>query len=68
MTTKMTIYEAVGGEAGVRRIVELLSRVQAHRSWAVFPEDITPVMDKQTLFLTQFFGGPWRYSDQYGLR
>ena len=68
MTTKMTIYDAVGEEAGVRAIVEAFyPRVQAHPLLGpLFPEDITPVMDKQTLFLTQFFGGPMRYSDQYG--
>jgi hemoglobin len=32
----------------------------------LFPEDIRPVMEKQILFLTQFFGGPPLYSEQHG--
>lgn len=32
----------------------------------LFPEDIMPVVEKQHLFLSQFFGGPSLYSDQYG--
>ncbi|MFS0723459.1 globin [Paenibacillus sp. 1P07SE] len=68
MNNKMTIYEAVGGDAGIRTIVEAFyPKVQAHPLLGpLFPEDITPVMDKQTLFLTQFFGGPMLYSEQYG--
>lgn len=32
----------------------------------LFPEDINPVMEKQYMFLTQFFGGPPLYSEAYG--
>ncbi|MCG7410420.1 globin [Paenibacillus sp. ACRRX] len=63
-----TIYEAIGGEQTVRRMVEAFyPRVQAEPLLApLFPEDITPVMEKQFMFLTQFFGGPALFSDAYG--
>jgi hemoglobin len=41
--------------------------VQAHPLLKpIFPENIEPVMEKQTLFLTQFLGGPALYTDRYG--
>ncbi|AWB45909.1 globin [Paenibacillus sp. CAA11] len=63
-----TLYELIGGEAAIRKLVEAFyPRVQQHPLLGpLFPEDITPVMDKQYLFLSQFLGGPSLYSDQYG--
>lgn len=63
-----TIYEAMGGAAAVRRLVEAFyPKVKETALLApLFPEDIEPVMEKQILFLTQFFGGPSLYSDEYG--
>jgi len=63
-----SVYEAIGGAATVRKIVEgFYPKVQQHPLLApLFPEDIMPVMDKQYMFLTQFFGGPTLYSDAYG--
>jgi hemoglobin len=68
MTKNNTIYEAIGGESAVRKLVEAFyTRVQRHPLLApIFPEDITPVMEKQYLFLTQFFGGPSLFSEQHG--
>ncbi|MFC5648335.1 globin [Paenibacillus solisilvae] len=68
MNNYSTIYEAVGGTKGVERIVQsFYPKVQEHPLLGpLFPSDITPVMEKQTLFLSQFFGGPSLYSDQYG--
>lgn len=62
-----TIYEAIGGEPALRRLVEAFyPKVQAHPLLGpIFPADIRPVMEKQFLFLSQFFGGPSLYSDQY---
>jgi len=67
-TNHTTIYEAIGGEPTIRRIVEAFyPRVQAHPDLGpIFPEDIMPVMEKQFMFLTQFFGGPSLFSDMYG--
>ncbi|MEK0315357.1 globin domain-containing protein [Cohnella sp. 56] len=63
-----SLYEAIGGADTVRRIVEgFYPKVQQHPLLApLFPEDIMPVMEKQYMFLTQFFGGPSLYSDAYG--
>jgi hemoglobin len=63
-----TIYEAIGGAETIRRLVEAFyPKVQAHPNLGpLFPEDITPVKEKQYMFLTQFFGGPRLYSDKYG--
>ncbi|MGG1517528.1 globin [Paenibacillus oryzisoli] len=67
-TNSNTVYDLMGGAATIRRLVEAFyPKVQAHPLLGpLFPEDISPVMDKQYLFLTQFFGGPQLYSDQYG--
>lgn len=58
----------MGGADTVSRLVQAFyPKVQADPSIGpLFPEDIEPVMEKQTLFLTQFFGGPPLYSDRYG--
>ncbi|WP_438446415.1 globin [Gorillibacterium sp. sgz5001074] len=63
-----SLYEQMGGAPVLRRVVEAFyPKVQAHPLLGpLFPEDIMPVMEKQMLFLTQFFGGPTLYSDQYG--
>ncbi len=64
----MDLYEYMGGADTIRRIVEAFyPKVQAHPLLApIFPEDITPVMEKQYLFLTQFFGGQPLYTAQHG--
>jgi hemoglobin len=63
-----TLYQRMGGEETIRRIVEsFYPRVQKDPLLApLFPEDIEPVMEKQRLFLTQFFGGPPLYSRVHG--
>ena len=61
-------YEWIGGAEKVSQLVDAFyKRVQQHPDLKpIFPEDIIPVRDKQYLFLTQFFGGPHLYSEQYG--
>lgn len=68
MSAYANIYDAVGGADTIRDIVEkFYPKVQAHPLLApLFPEDIRPVMEKQYMFLTQFFGGPSLYSDEFG--
>jgi hemoglobin len=65
---RQTLYQLMGGAVTVRRLVEAFyPKVQAHPLLApLFPQDIIPVMEKQNLFLTQFFGGPMLYSEQHG--
>lgn len=61
-------YELIGGAATVRKLVEAFyPKVQQNEEIGpLFPEDITPVMEKQYMFLTQFFGGPALYTEEYG--
>jgi hemoglobin len=68
LSTHNTLYEAIGGEPVVRDLVEkFYPMVQADPLLSpLFPENIRPVMEKQFLFLTQFFGGPPLYSDRFG--
>jgi hemoglobin len=65
---ELTPFQAIGGTETIRRIVNAFyPLVQANPLIGpLFPENIEPVMEKQVLFLTQFFGGPTLYSDQYG--
>lgn len=68
MNRNISLYEAIGGENTIRAMVEsFYPKVQADPLIGhLFPADIEPVMEKQYQFLTQFFGGPSLYSDQYG--
>src|SRR4030095_3698814 len=68
MNRNISLYEALGGAETIRLIVEsFYPKVQAHPLIGpLFPPDIDPVIEKQYLFLTQFFGGPSLYSDKYG--
>jgi hemoglobin len=63
-----TIYEMMGGSETLQRLIEAFyPKVQGHPLLGpLFPEDIEPIMEKQFMFLTQFFGGPALYSEQYG--
>ncbi|NQX68892.1 globin [Paenibacillus alba] len=65
---RSTLYELMGGAETVRRIVEAFyPKVQQHPLLApLFPSNIDPVIEKQILFLSQFFGGPSLYSDVHG--
>jgi hemoglobin len=64
----LSIYDRIGGEKALVYLVEqFYARVQKNELLApLFPENIQPVIDKQILFLTQFFGGPSLYSDTHG--
>lgn len=68
MNSELSIYEQLGGGETIRKLVEsFYPKVQQNAVIShLFPEDINPVMDKQYLFLTQFFGGPPLYTEQYG--
>lgn len=63
-----TIYDAIGGATAIRDVVEkFYPKVQKDPLLSpIFPEDIRPVMEKQYMFLSQFFGGPSLYSDAHG--
>jgi len=63
-----TLYDAVGGEQGIRRLVEAFypKVYQDEDLLPLFEGEMEVIMHKQFLFLSQFTGGPSLYSDQYG--
>lgn len=58
------VYEQAGGDATFRRLVDAFyARVEADPVLRpLFPADLGPGKERQFLFLTQFFGGPPRYT------
>ena len=68
MTETTTVYEMIGGADTIAALVDAFySRVVEHPGLRpLFPDDITPVRNRQYKFLTQLFGGPRLYSDLYG--
>jgi hemoglobin len=65
---QQSIYELIGGADTIRRLIDAFySKVATHPDLKpIFPDDLTEVANKQSLFLTQFFGGPTLYSDKFG--
>jgi len=63
-----TIYEAIGGYDTVDTLVtHFYKRVGKHPDLTpIFPEDLTETARKQRKFLTQFFGGPSLYNEEFG--
>ncbi|MFC4559333.1 globin [Virgibacillus kekensis] len=68
MTRPGTIYEAIGGFDTIDKIVtEFYKRVGNHPTLTpIFPDDLTWTAQKQSWFLTQFFGGPQLYNENRG--
>lgn len=56
MNSNESLFDNLGGAEGVHRLVEVFySKVQLHPQLSpLFPEDITPVLEKQYQFLSQF--------------
>ncbi len=66
-----TIYSRLGGETGVRNIVDrfydLMSELPAAQQVRdLHPVDLTESRDKLFKFLSGFYGGPSLYIQQYG--
>lgn len=70
MNPNQSLYDNLGGAEGLHRLVEVFySKVQLHPQLSpLFPEDITPVLEKQYQFLSQFFGGPALFRRSMGIR
>ena len=68
MSTPGTLFEAIGGQEAIDRIIKgLYERIGKHPALiAIFPEDLTESARKQRLFLTQFLGGPPIYTEDRG--
>ncbi|HJV44531.1 MAG TPA: globin [Bacillota bacterium] len=63
-----TPYEEIGGEETIEKLVQnFYPKVYADPILRpLFQDDITIIMKKQKMFLTQFLGGPPLYSQVYG--
>ncbi|MFD1989152.1 globin [Paenibacillus nicotianae] len=68
MKFDQSLYVLLGEADGIKRLVEAFyPKVQRDPLIGpLFPEDINPVMEKQYMFLSQFFGGPALFSEAYG--
>ena len=69
--TEKTTYELIGGEEGVRALVDrfydLMDLDQAYAGIRQMnPQDLTSSRDKLYLFLSGWMGGPDLYVQQYG--
>lgn len=65
---EQSIYEMIGGEPTFQKLVDAFyARVEADPVLRpVFPADLEAGKQAQFLFLSQFFGGPTRYSEERG--
>ncbi len=63
-----TIYDTIGGQPAVDKIVDsLYTHIGVNETLLpIFPEDLEESARKQRLFLTQFFGGSPLYSEERG--
>jgi hemoglobin len=68
MTPTRFLYESIGGDATFRRLVDdFYRRIEADAFLRpLFPADLGPGKEGQFLFITQYFGGPQRYTEQRG--
>ncbi|EJY55493.1 globin [Alicyclobacillus hesperidum URH17-3-68] len=64
----LTVYEAIGGEATMRKLVEsFYDKVAADTLLRpLFPPTFDDVKERQFWFLTQLFGGPRLYTERRG--
>jgi hemoglobin len=66
-----SLYELLGGEAGVRKLVDrfydlMESSPEAARVRAIHPPDLTNSRDKLFMFLSGWSGGPALYVQKFG--
>lgn len=68
MSIPGTIYEAIGGQEAIDNIANNLYKhvAQEPKLMEIFPEDLNESARKQSLFLTQLFGGPQLYLEERG--
>ena len=68
MPNSATLFERLGGRAGIERIVDAFyARIEHDEGLRpLFPPDLGPGRERQKLFLEQWLGGEERYSAQHG--
>ncbi|NIR29407.1 MAG: group II truncated hemoglobin [Gammaproteobacteria bacterium] len=69
--SEATPYELIGGEAGVRELVDRFydlmdRRPEAAPIRALHPQDLTGSREKLFLFLSGWLGGPPLYEERHG--
>lgn len=67
----VTIFQLIGGKAGVRKLVdrfydEMETHSEAKTILLMHPKDLTSSREKLYLFLCGWFGGPSLYIEKYG--
>lgn len=67
----MTPYEAIGGEAGVRALVDrfydlMEALPEARAARAIHPPELDRAREKLFLYLTGWLGGPPLYVERFG--
>jgi hemoglobin len=62
------VYDLIGGQETMAKLINAFyDRVANDPDLApIFPDDLTMTKQKQTMFLTQYFGGPPLYTETYG--
>lgn len=68
MPSESSVYDLIGGEDTVRRLVDVFYDKVAQDPILrpLFPEDLEEGKQWQFLFLMQFWGGPTRYAQERG--
>lgn len=68
MMNLASIYEGIGGESTIKRIVDTFyPKVYSNEEISpLFEGDIQDIKRKQMMFLSQFTGGPPLYSQEFG--
>lgn len=71
MSGAATPYQALGGEAGVRRLVDRFYDLmdELPEAWGIrklHPEDLSSSRDKLFWFLSGWLGGPQLYAERFG--
>jgi len=71
MNTELSLYELIGGETGLRALVERFydvmdSAPEAAQIRALHPESLKQSREKLFMFLSGWSGGPSLYIEKYG--
>ena len=71
MTSRLSIYEQLGGEAGVRQLVDRFYQImdtlpEATTIRSLHPPDLHSSRDKLFKFLSGWLGGPPLYMNEFG--
>ena len=66
-----TLYERLGGEEGIHRLVDTFYQIMSDRPEAagiraLHPEDISSSNQKLFMYFSGWFGGPPLFTDAYG--